>query len=131
MTPTIAPEPKVVRRSETGQPQHRLATDRPPHWWSIGRLAPLLIAAWVCVDAVPRFLPLDWLQLNPWQIAQRQPGPHSPFHPDLRSLTWKYVGGEAILGNLPPTETRSPVVFSTDHLGFRATPAIAASAPAA
>jgi hypothetical protein len=95
---------------------------RPPRVWEIGRLAPAALLLWFLVDVTLRFLPLDWLDLHPFQVARRSPGLHSPFIPSLEIRSERPVGELAIAGNLPPTEERAPIRFTTDALGFRATP---------
>lgn len=104
------------------------ALHRAPGRWGVGRLVPLTLAFWAVLDIVPRFGPLEWLQLDPVQIAHRAPGRYSPFHANLQ-LKGPYVGAEARLANVPPQEFRDPVVFTTDSRGFRFSP-FAAKEPA-
>jgi hypothetical protein len=110
---------KPVPPGDAGRP---ISLDRPPKRFSVGRLLPLVLLCWAALDIGLRFLPLDWMDLNPVNIATRYPGRYHPFTPNL-TLRWDYVGELALLGNRPPKETREPIVFSTDSLGFRANPA--------
>lgn len=95
---------------------------RPPSRWSVGTLIPLTIVAWAALDLGLRFVPMGWLNLYPYQIATRHPGRYSPFGPNLRLRQERPIGELALMANLAPTETRGPIRFTTDALGFRATP---------
>ena len=100
--------------------QHESAVEKPTRW-SLGRLLPLTLTVWAVVDIVPRFGPLEWLEIDPVQIAQRTPGRYSPFKPNLQ-LRAPYTGTEARLANVRPQEFRHPLLFTTDSLGFRLSP---------
>jgi hypothetical protein len=97
--------------------------DLPSTTWSLGRLIPLTLLVWAALDILPRFFPLEWLQINPFQLAARVPGRYAPFAPNLSIDFRQYVGELSLMANLPPTETRPPLRFTTDNLGFRVTPA--------
>jgi hypothetical protein len=74
------------------------------------------------LDVGLRLLPIDWLGINPVQVATRKPGRYSPFIPNLELSHAGLPGELALMANLPPSEVRSPIRFTTDGLGFRATP---------
>lgn len=118
MTPTLPVGETVRARRHV---EYACVTEGPTRW-SLGRLIPLTLALWAIADVLPRFLPLDWLQINPFQLAASRPGRYSPFIPNLRISTSNYVGELALLANLPPNESRPPLQLTTDNLGFRATP---------
>jgi hypothetical protein len=103
-------------------PSARSFPDELPSHYSIGRIAPLVLVVWALLDVGLRLLPLNWLHINPVQVATRIPGRYSPFIPNLRLNHNHPVGELALMGNLPPSETRPPIRFTTDRLGFRATP---------
>jgi hypothetical protein len=96
--------------------------DSPPSRWSIGRLVPLALLLWCLFDLSLRFLPEDWLRIEPVQVATRLPERYSPFTPNLRLREVDGVGEQALMGNLAPTEVLPPMSFTTDANGFRATP---------
>jgi hypothetical protein len=83
-----------------------------------------VLCVWLVTDVLSRALPLEWLNILPEHIATRRPGMYAPFIPNLRLHYDPWVGETALTGNLSPTETRSPVEFSTDSLGFRLTPGV-------
>src|SRR5690606_35921777 len=93
----------------------------PPSTWTLGRLIPMVLVIWICLDFFPRFLPLNWLDIYPFQLAARKPGRYAPFIPNLQIHARNYVGEMALMGNLPPTEVRDSVWFTTDENGFRKT----------
>ena len=94
----------------------------PPTRWSLGRLLPIVLLLWAITDIGLRFLPENWIRIEPIQVATRLPGRHSPFAPNLKLQVNTVVGEQALLANLPPTEDMPPLKFSTDQLGFRLTP---------
>jgi SGNH hydrolase-like domain, acetyltransferase AlgX len=98
------------------------AADSPPSRWSIGRLVPLALLLWCLFDLGLRFLPEDWLRIEPVQVATRLPERYSPFTANLRLRVLDGVGEQALMGNLAPTEVLPPMYFTTDANGFRATP---------
>lgn len=118
-----------IRKSCRAQKSAPWTIDTPPSSWSIGRVAPLLLAAWALLDVSLRFAPLGWLNLEPAQVATRTPGRFSPFIPNLHVEMNPWIGELALLGNLPPMETRSPVTFTTDSLGFRNLNSLSPSGP--
>ncbi|HWQ52572.1 MAG TPA: hypothetical protein VN442_02730 [Bryobacteraceae bacterium] len=93
-------------------------------WGRLGWIAPRVAAAWLLLDLGLRFVPLTWFPLRDFQIARRWFPLHSPFTPNLRIDSSYFEGDEALEGNLPPTESRTPTRFTTDSLGFRSTPAV-------
>lgn len=113
-----AAQPGAALVEQTAPPP--IAADRPSRW-SLGRLLPLTLVVWAVLDVLPRFGPLEWLELDPVQIAQRAPERYGPFKANLR-LQAPYAGTEGRLANVRPEEFREPVVFTTDSLGFRLSP---------
>ncbi len=79
---------------------------------------------WAALDVVPRFLPVEWLHILPEHVVTRRPGKFHPFIPNAHVHYDPWVGETVMEANLPPTETRPPIDFSTDRLGFRATPGV-------
>jgi hypothetical protein len=110
----------ISAASGTGDPLHTAL--RPPRAWTLGRLAPLTLALWLVVDVGTRFLPLGWFGVPALVEAVRLPGPNSPFAPNLELRGRPFVGEAAITANLPPSEWRPPLNFTTDELGFRRNP---------
>lgn len=100
------------------------APDAPPTRWSLGRLIPIILLLWAMADVGFRFLPEQWFRIQPIQVATRLPGRYSPFIPNLKLRVNNYVGEQALLANLPPTEKVPQLSFSTDRLGFRETPGL-------
>lgn len=101
----------------------------PPTRWSLGRLFPIVLLLWAVTDIGLRFLPEDWIRIEPIQIATRLPGRHSPFAPNLKLRVNRVVGEQALLANLAPTEKMPPIKFSTDQMGFRLTPGMTQQEP--
>jgi hypothetical protein len=89
--------------------------------FAIGRVLPTVLLTWIAVDLILRFLPLEWLHVNPTTIAVRRPSATGPFEPRL-SLVVSYPGDAAREANLLPTEQRPPVRFTTNALGYRRNP---------
>ena len=73
---------------------------------------------------MPLAFPVGWLHVLPEHVATRRPGKFYPFIPNLKIHYDPWIGETATTGNLPPEETRPPVDFSTDSLGFRLTPGV-------
>jgi hypothetical protein len=95
----------------------------------LGLLAPAVLAGWLALDLGLRVLPVERLGVSPITAAQRFAGRHSAFRPNVSIAVAAGSPGEnAVRGNLPPTERRPPLRFSTDALGYRRNPAIAAGA---
>ena len=91
--------------------------------WRLSRLAVAVLAGWLVVDVGLRFLPVERLGVSAITAAQRFTGRHSPFRANLSIVVPAGSPGEnAVRGNLPPTELRPPLRFSTDHLGYRRNP---------
>jgi SGNH hydrolase-like domain, acetyltransferase AlgX len=80
------------------------------------------LVIWLIADMALRLLPLHWLHVLPEHEATRRPGRFYPFIPNLSIRYEPWIGETATTGNLPPDETRGPIEFSTDRLGFRQTP---------
>jgi hypothetical protein len=83
-----------------------------------------MLAVWLLLDVVPRFFPVGWLHIIPEHVATRRPGKFYPFIPNLKIHYDPWIGETATTGNLPPEETRPPLDFTTDSLGFRLTPGV-------
>ncbi len=88
------------------------------------RVIVAILFIWFAADIVGAFLPADWLHLPPDSVAARRPGRYSPFIPNVRIKYHPWIGGTAVTGNLPPTETRSPMLFGSDAWGYRLTPGV-------
>jgi len=112
------PEPQAQPEPQTGPAAGRPRAVRISHW-----LVPALLL-WAAADVAGRFAPVGWLHVLPEHEATRRPGRYHPFIPDLTVRTDPWVGETALTGNLAPTETRTPVTFGTDALGFRRTPGV-------
>lgn len=82
----------------------------------------MVLAGWFALDVGMRFLPPQWFRVNPITIALREPGAYGSFHPRVSLVAPYYAGDAALEANLPATESRPPVRFSTDALGFRLNP---------
>ena len=105
-----------ARRQEPG------ALDRAGSW-RLSRLAVAVLAGWLIVDVGLRFLPVERLGVSAITAAQRFTSRHSPFRANLSIQVPAGSPGEnAVRGNLPPTELRPPLRFSTDNLGYRRNP---------
>jgi hypothetical protein len=127
----LAVKHAIAEPAEQHLEQHRLqdrqetvrwSIDAPPSFWSVGRIGPLILILWAALDVGLRFAPVGWLRLEPTQIATRRPGRFAPFIPNLRLEMNPWIGELAVMGNLRPTETRPPLSFTTDSLGFRNLP---------
>ena len=88
----------------------------------LGKLALLVLAGWVVADLALRFAPPTVLQIDPWLYVSRFPARYAPFSPNRHFHLTRYVGGNALMANLTPTEFGGPIDFSTDSLGFRMNP---------
>ncbi len=117
----IAPAPRPVPKP--------LPKQRPRAWRSVGWIAPRCLALWVLLDIALRFVPMTWFPLRDFQIARRWFPQHAPFIPGQHIRSSYFEGDEALVGNYPRTETRSPTTFTTDSVGFRYTPAAMPGAP--
>lgn len=109
------PQAQEIHQEET------IATASRLRYWVVGALG-----LWLVLDLGGRFLPVEWLHILPEHVATRRPPVHAPFMPNLRIHYDPWVGETALHANLPPQETRSAIDFSTDELGFRLTPGVAA-----
>lgn len=102
-----------------------------PARWRLSRLAVVVLAGWLTLDLGLRFLPVERLGVSPITAAQRFTGRHSPFRAEVSIVVPAGSPGEnAVRGNLPPTERRPPLRFSTDNLGYRRNPEVPRGAPA-
>jgi len=88
----------------------------------LGITIPLVLILFATAELGLRLPPLDWLGLFPYQVATMRPGRYSPFTPRLRLFSQGAAGELALMANLPPTEARPAIRFTTDEIGFRATP---------
>lgn len=92
----------------------------------MSRLAVAVLVTWLIVDVGLRFLPVERLGVSAITAAHRFTGRHSPFRANVSITVPAGSPGEnAVRGNLPPTERRPPLRFSTDHLGYRRNPEVA------
>ena len=83
-----------------------------------------VLLIWFAADFAGTFLPIEWLHVLPESVAARRPGRYSSFIPNVRIEYQPWVGETALTGNLPPTETRGPILFSSDAWGYRLTPGV-------
>jgi SGNH hydrolase-like domain, acetyltransferase AlgX len=94
-----------------------------PRPWRLSRLAVAVLAGWLTLDVGLRLLPVERLGVSAITAAHRFTGRYSPFRANLSIVIPAGSPGEnAVRGNLPPTELRPPLRFSTDHLGYRRNP---------
>lgn len=93
-------------------------------WFSLGRLAPAILLAWLALDFGLRLLPVERLGVSPLTAAQRFTGRHSPFVANASMSEPADTPGEnAVRANLAPTERRdAPLRFSTNAFGYRRNP---------
>ena len=91
---------------------------------SITRWIVICLAVWICAGIGGFFVPVGWLHVLPEHEATRRPPLRAPFQPNLAITYYPWIGETALKGNLPPTEKRPPLKFSTDPLGFRLTPGV-------
>ncbi|MDQ3208749.1 MAG: hypothetical protein M3Q37_09110 [Gemmatimonadota bacterium] len=97
----------------------------PSRCWTLGRLAPAVLAGWLGLGVGLRLLPVERLGVSPIPAAERLSGRHAPFRPHVTMYTANGEGGQnALQANLPPTERRGPLRFSTDRLGYRRNPEV-------
>jgi hypothetical protein len=117
----------------TVTPPFPLSADQPATsvsaWWRLGRLGPLVLAFWLTLDLVLRFLPYAWFDPHPIDMATARPGPHSEFTPNFEAVFHDWEGDGAREANLPPTERRSAYSITTDSLGFRRNPSASPTEP--
>lgn len=117
MSSTLAPAP-AESASQCPSKRERLR---------LGWLAPAGLAVWLALDLGLRLLPVERLGVSPITAAQRFTGRHSPFRANVSiRIAAGSPGENAVRGNLPPTERRPPLRFSTDALGYRRNPEVAA-----
>ena len=113
---------QVPPRGSTG----RLKDGTAPGKWGLGKLAPLVLALWFCLDLVLRFLPAAWFDPHPIDLATARPGhgrqPGLSFTPNFEKVFQDWEGDGALEANLPPTERRPAYRISVDSLGFRRNP---------
>ncbi|MGZ8397880.1 MAG: alginate O-acetyltransferase AlgX-related protein [Gemmatimonadales bacterium] len=100
----------------------RLTDATAPGRWGLGRLGPIVLALWLCLDLVLRFLPAAWFGPHPVDLATARPSRQSSFTPSFNKVFHNWEGDGAKEANLPPTERRTPYRISVDSLGFRRNP---------
>jgi hypothetical protein len=110
---------QIVPSKQDDQPGGTQRGARRVSRWVVG-----VLLAWVIADLGSRLLPLHWFHVLPEHEATRHPGRFYPFIPNLRIHYAPWIGETATTGNLSPEETRAPIEFSTDGLGFRLTPGV-------
>lgn len=86
---------------------------------ALGRTIPHLILFFFILDAVFRFVPLEWLTFRAWEAVRRYPAPDAPFRRNVHYVNEKAYGDLANMGNLPGYRQYRKEVFSTDASGFR------------
>jgi len=117
--PTYLHDPKVVGEPRpASEPVLRVEKKRR----LIGKLAPAILIAWITVDLVSRSISPSLLNVDPWLTVSTFPARYVPFSADKSFVIQRYVGGNARAANAQPTEVVGPIVFSTDHRGFRKNP---------
>lgn len=116
----------AVTGSETGSVDST-GSGKSPSGTRLTRWFVSCLGLWLVLDVGGRFVPVEWLGILPEHVATRNPPLHAPFKPNLSLTEDPWIGETATTGNLAPTETRAPVRFSTDALGFRLTPGVASS----
>lgn len=94
----------------------------------LGRIAMATFFGWIALHLALCLVPLRWFHVFPVQAARRPTG-LKPFIPSLTIHDEKPVGELAVTANLDPLERRHPVTFTTDEIGFRATPGGVAGRP--
>lgn len=94
---------------------------------SLPRVLVGILVAWAVLDLTGRLGPIAWLNVIPELVAARRSGVNSPFTPNFTIRVSKWIGETALAGNLARTESRDPIVFSADELGFRLTPKVSES----
>ena len=120
----VGAQPTFVRKEMLAAFRAILARPKEPPLtpWRLGRVAPLVLVAWMALDIALRFPPPQWLHVSPVTIALRKPGAYGSFQPGFSIVTPFYGGEAAREANTSPTESRLPLRFSTDRLGFRINP---------
>jgi acetyltransferase AlgX (SGNH hydrolase-like protein) len=109
---------RVLPQNTAGRPKDGTATGK----WGLGRLAPLVVALWFCLDLVLRFLPAAWFDPHPIDLATARPSRHSTFTPNFDEVFEHWEGDGALEANLPATERRTSYRITVDSLGFRRNP---------
>lgn len=114
-----------MRATENGEPVLvKSRTDEVSKALGFGRLMAATVALWLIADLLLRLLPMGWLHLEPDRFARRLPGRFASFIPDLQLRHQHWLGQTALGGNIQPEESRPPIWFSTDRLGYRRTPGV-------
>lgn len=111
-----------IQRVLPGNSADRLKDGTAPGKWGMGRLAPLVLALWLGLDLVLRFLPAAWFDPHPVDLATARPSGPSSFTPSFDKVFHDWEGDGAREANLPPTQRRTPYRISVDSLGFRRNP---------
>src|SRR5688572_20955408 len=103
-----------MRLTDLSIPEAGAPVDEARRWWSLGRLAPLVLALWLGLDLLLRFVPPQWFRLHPITLIDGRPLPNSSFTPNYDAV-FNYWEGDAISeANLPSTERRTPLRISID-----------------
>ncbi len=89
-------------------------------------LAPLTLVVAFAADVGSRFLPRELFTFRAWE-ALRVVGEPGPFRPNRHYVNPRAYGDLANLANLPALREYRPEVVTTDALGFRNPPGLAAS----
>ncbi len=92
--------------------------------WTLGFVAPAILAAAFTIDVALRFLPLDLFSFRAWEVFRRDyPPPNGPFAPNRAYHSGKVYGDLAALGNLRALREYRSETFTTDAYGYRNPPA--------
>lgn len=95
-------------------------------WCRLEILAPALLAVTFAADLGLRFAPLDWFSFRAWE-ALRVRGAAGPFRPNRHYVNDAAYGDLANLGNVPALREYHAERVTTDSLGYRNAPGLAAS----
>jgi hypothetical protein len=66
---------------------------------------------------------MEWMSFRAWEVMSLNPAPDGPFSPDKQYRNRHTSGDLASLGNYPAMRQFRDERFTTDHHGFRNSPA--------
>lgn len=110
-------------------PDRGVRQERGSRPWGLGQAAPFLLVLFWLASVALRIASPEVFVPNPITTALRHPAPHASFRANYVGFNTEFVGDAANEANLKPTEGRTPLLFSTDALGFRRNPFLPAGAP--
>jgi hypothetical protein len=96
----------------------------PTHRLTTGRVIPGLLALVGVLIVFSGLLPLQWFRFQDYEIARQVKQWDAPFIPNFHIRSRFFIGGEALTGNLTPTEHLGWRNFTTDRFGFRFSPPV-------